>query len=620
MKNSFKGKSLDRIYELRSKFCLIGLTGRTGSGVTEFAKRLTGDFDSLDLPQLSKLEHNNGRKYKICHDYLNNNWRPFKIIYYKDVITFLILIHPFEELITFLEEWIFESEDFTKINGQIITNTKFKSNKIEIDELNKIKIDFEEQYVNLFTIWSRREDMEGQIDLWNFFSSEKFNELSKKLHNALEANCCSKRIKILQTIANSYRRCGMPYCNSPDENSENVFEIAKVINYLIKGCRKESKDESARIVIDSIRNPMEIMFFKERYSAFYMIAINRDENERSLKLDSKYSKEACDLIKQIDLEEYVTGRGQFNRQDVSNCIQKSDVHINYNEQNVNDSDTSQSKIFNSVNAQILKIFSLIYHPGLITPSPEERCMQIAFTAKYNSGCISRQVGAVVTDQFYSIKAVGWNNTAENQVPCLLRNADDLILGKDENAFSKYEKTETFKSTLKEFQSKIDTSHLGGHNCSFCFKDFQNYIEKEKNQVHTRSLHAEENAFLQIVKYGGEPLKDGLLFTTASPCELCSKKAYQLGIRRIYYIDPYPGIAKDQILSGGTLNPELELFVGAIGRAYHKLYEPFMYYKDELLILTGLKLDIDKKRVETINKKLRDENIKLRKQIAELTKK
>jgi dCMP deaminase len=47
------------------------------------------------------------------------------------------------------------------------------------------------------------------------------------------------------------------------------------------------------------------------------------------------------------------------------------------------------------------------------------------------------------------------------------------------------------------------------------------------------------------------------------------------------------------------NPKVLMFQGAVGRAYHKLYEPFMAYKDELKILTGLepiqrktKIDLD----------------------------
>src|SRR5690606_35634248 len=104
------------------------------------------------------------------------------------------------------------------------------------------------------------------------------------------------------------------------------------------------------------------------------------------------------------------------------------------------------------------------------------------------------------------------------------------------------------------------------------------------------LHAEENAMLQISKYGGQGLKNGNLFTTASPCELCSKKAFQLGIKKIFYIDPYPGIATKHILKNSKNiedRPALIMFQGAVGRTFHKLFEPFMSYKDELSILTKI---------------------------------
>lgn len=145
-----------------------------------------------------------------------------------------------------------------------------------------------------------------------------------------------------------------------------------------------------------------------------------------------------------------------------------------------------------------------------------------------------------------------------------------------------------KNDYSELDNKIND--LEGRNCSFCFKTSINSYEGEKNQVHTRSLHAEENAMMQLVKYGSEGVKGGNLFTTASPCELCSKKAFQLGIKNIYYIDPYPGIAGKHILKSGVNkdnNPKVLMFQGSVGRAFHKLYEPFMAYKDELKILTGI---------------------------------
>ena len=212
-------------------------------------------------------------------------------------------------------------------------------------------------------------------------------------------------------------------------------------------------------------------------------------------------------------------------------------------------------------------------------------MQLAYTAKLNSGCISRQVGAAITDRNFSVQAIGWNDAPHGQVPCVLRNRDDLTTGQDQNAYSEYEKND--REYLDHVKKKIAVYipiKQSGRNISYCFKSEYNTLTGVKNQVHTRSLHAEENAFLQISKYGGRGIEGGLLFTTASPCELCAKKAYQLGITTIYYIDPYPGIAIDHVIHGGTRNPGLVLFSGSIGRAFHRLYSPILAYKDELSAL------------------------------------
>ncbi|QBZ98842.1 cytidine/deoxycytidylate deaminase family protein [Flavobacterium sangjuense] len=137
--------------------------------------------------------------------------------------------------------------------------------------------------------------------------------------------------------------------------------------------------------------------------------------------------------------------------------------------------------------------------------------------------------------------------------------------------------------MLDYYKDYDKAKLKGKNCSFCFKTVHNKYENEKNQVHTRSLHAEENAMLQITKSGGIGVNKGILFTTASPCELCSKKAYQLGISKIFYIDPYPGIAEDQILKSGIeeTKPIVYIFSGAVGSVYNRLYETFLSYKDEM---------------------------------------
>ena len=76
--------------------------------------------------------------------------------------------------------------------------------------------------------------------------------------------------------------------------------------------------------------------------------------------------------------------------------------------------------------QLLKLIALINQPGIITPSAVERCMQVANTAKLNSGCISRNVGAAITDEDFYIKSVGWNDVAKGHTPCNLRKIEDII--------------------------------------------------------------------------------------------------------------------------------------------------------------------------------------------------
>jgi len=365
------------------------------------------------------------------------------------------------------------------------------------------------------------------------------------------------------------------------------FTLAKKINETIKKIRRENKDndEKTQIVIDAIRSPLEAIFFQERYAAFFLVAVSCSDNDRKDRLRKlKYSEND---IKIIDEQEYksrdINENSSFSVQDIQACLQRSDIYVS------NPNEINKVSEFKSLANQIIRFVTLMKRPGCITPTALERGMQVAYTAKLHSGCISRQVGAVITDSNFSIQAVGWNDTPYGQVPCILRNRFDMINGRDQKAYSEYEKTNSeYISHFKKNSEKY-IEIKSGRNISFCFKSEFNSFKGKDNQVHTRALHAEENAFLQISKYGGRGIKDGFLFTTASPCELCAKKAYQLGIKNIYFIDPYPGIATEHVIQSGQNKPNLVLFSGAIGIAFHRLYTPMVAYKDEL---NSLKIMLD----------------------------
>lgn len=600
---------LDKLYSLRKSFTIIGLTGRLGSGCSKVAKKLSSSsFSDLSVRTPSAFHRHTdfSRKYRICYDYTKENWRPYTIINYKDVLLLHLLRQPDESIFELINR-IYAKE----VNGVRPLLLESRSLIRKIRSLKSIGYGIERSELG---------------ELGYFFFRSGFLNMAKEFYRLLNSESIEHRIRLCHELANNVRATGNPTISSP-VNPENIYVVAETINRLIKAWKKINKGD-ARIVIDSLRNSLEIMFFKERYSAFYMIATNANELrkkvEESLKAgEYNITESVLNAIERIDEIEYRCNdfkKGNFYVPDVQNCIQKADIHLNTDVVNIHSnlekfSDAEREKAidaegqFVNVDEQLVKFIALINQPGIITPTANERCMQVAYNAKYNSGCISRQVGAVVTDAYFAIKSVGWNDVPAGSVPCLQRDVRDLINEKgplDIDAYSDFEKDnqinigretrhgKNFRAELRnEYQQKLNAVELNGKNCPFCFKSLYNAFEGNDNQVHTRSLHAEENAMLQISKNGGVALKGGNLFTTASPCELCSKKAYQLGIRNVYYIDPYPGISQQHVLGTGKMDnrPNVHLFSGAIGRAYHKLYEPFMAYKDELAMLTNVRPSI-----------------------------
>ncbi|WP_085297360.1 anti-phage dCTP deaminase [Cognaticolwellia mytili] len=584
----------------RSNFILIGLTGRTGSGCTTTANLLS---DELQSPTVNEVNYNNQtyftgmdtKRYEIVRKYAVENNEPFKIIKISELISAQILNLEVDDFKNFIKSVI--NKDLHQKLDAVLKKSEFTKSQKAFKNLSK-ECDF-------FVHGTSTLDHDlKDLDISKWFGVIKTFTL--KLKEVLKSDLANSYVPIYQGVGDSIRRTTkiIPNYREQPFEPQGLFSLPRMVNRLVKFYRYKDKKDNKKtyIAVDTIRNPYEAKYFKDRYAAFYLVSINAPTDDRKKYLQDKY-KFTVDQINEIDkhesgkfpddkneykcgaCEQEIKAKSAYDKYDeliisnVKKCIEISDIHI-FNPRN-------EAQNHNVLKSQLAWYLSLIKHPGLVTPTPQERVMQIAFTAKMNSGCISRQVGAVVTDVHYSIKSVGWNDVAKGQVPCNLRSLEDLENFSSDTTYSKYERNnEKFRKQAATELIKIKDLGKKGRNLAYCFKSIQNTIDNEKNQVHTRSLHAEENAFLQLAKYGGVGIEGGKLFTTASPCELCAKKAYQLGIKEIVYIDPYPGLAIEHIISIGVNPPKLIQFRGAVGKAYHQLYEPLMPYKDELDYLSS----------------------------------
>lgn len=664
------------LYGSREQFTVIGLTGLTGSGCSYLADIMKNkDFykdeqnircaEGIVIPEIkneinSYLFANNEenknnktigrlvfkRKYSICQNFIKENYKPYEVIKYTDV---LWLYTFFKLYITTKSKEINFSEQIFKTKLFEILKDKFALSYQSLDESYRRKkryesvtiledtclnsLDFKslsEEIIAVMEELNPIKDMEELLDVrgekaeciskWFFNEQSTFRIFIDNLNSKLEEKDYLCLLILYHKLSCTIRATGDPLIKSENiedkSNGKFLFDVVKLINVLIKGKKYSNNSNDRRIVIDSIRNSMEALYLKERFTAFYLIAVHdnkyRDEHlkQRIKKALSKKKKEkdvsneeietVFERVKHLSEQEADNKNyecGKFFSPNISQCIADAEIHLINNV-------PLKNKIpeFYTLAEQWMKYASLILHPGLISPSAEERCMMVAYTAKFNSGCLSRQVGAVITNQYHSVRTIGWNDVPYGQIPCSLRNLKDLTNGTiphQENIkyiYSKFElsgetsydnKKYTFLDKIKEDYKNLEQAscNMKGLPFSYCFKTLENRYSGDKNQVFTRSLHAEENAMMQMVKYGGEPLINGIIYVTASPCELCSKKLYQIGVRKIVYIDPYPGHAKELIIECGVKRPELKPFQGAYGSTYFKLYQPFMPYKDELEIRT-----------------------------------
>lgn len=387
------------------------------------------------------------------------------------------------------------------------------------------------------------------------------------------------------------------------------------------------------IVVNSLKNVFEANFFRQRYSSFYLLAVtvapraasdpgtlaaqswgygrafaelaedvgafkNVYATYRSL-LEDEGAEAAVELsrvprgldelqyefCKEIRLNDHLRDRcythelAPFILQDVTACIEGADVFVTREGREIGVH--RDQRLIRS----IARFAALAMHPGLVKPTEVERCMQMAVAARLNSGCLSRQVGAVVTDARCNVLSLGWNDAPCGAESCARRSLSNLVRKRDRDAYSEFELNDgEFRSYIETVAGQWRADGVDrvarGLPDPYCFKDIYQDIIHARDQIHTRSLHAEERALATC-----DPIRarGGCLFVTSSPCELCAKRLKEAGIKKVYYIQRYPGISHDHVIESGPLaeRAEYEFFSGAVGLAYMKLYTPIIPYKDEM---------------------------------------
>lgn len=305
------------LFENRKKFIIIGLTGRTGSGCTTTAELLSKNWSDFQAPKFINNSQNETRKYKIALNFAEKNWKKFHMIQIRDIITSFIIENDLNKFKEFLNK--------QKLGDQEALLSKFDQIKDKYEEYHKKMLEFNE--------FDRYEDDVTKTKNKLKFYLEDIPEFSNELKKILQEY--KKYTKIYQVIGDNIRLSGCAI--EKNFNPSNIFSIAERTNSIIKMLRAIAKhnkknkpgENEVLVVIDAIRNPFEAIFFKDRYSAFYMISINTENQSRIERLQ-KHLDLSLSEIKSIDDKEYENkkkGEMIFVSQDIKKCIEISDIYF-----------------------------------------------------------------------------------------------------------------------------------------------------------------------------------------------------------------------------------------------------------------------------------------------------
>lgn len=618
-------------------FLILGLTGPIGAGCTTLSKNIMSKLHTNkmiskgNLLENVKEEINNiSAKMNELDKEVNENELKRKNKKLKTLLekrNYLKIVQNTKDP-TF--KYISMSSLILKLAVENIDTKPFNKWRKKNKKLSDLITNFKKDWSNILNLYNKQDKliknyskneldnidkMFKQLDLmkekWKNYEMENyFNGNLDKFH--------------LQIFGNNLRNTGNPFNHSKNQKGRqlknNLNIIAKEANKIIKYYRNRTdKKQTDYFIIDAFRNPAEINFFR-RYEEFYLISLYADRKTREKRLkrnlktkveidNDRFSK----YFKKIDNRDWGDDltSSSIHKQNVSRCSYLSDIAINNNE---------HSEEFNyELFEKFLRYYALIIKPGCVKPSKEETNMNLAYSLSLRSNCISRQVGAVITDNKESVLGFGWNETGHTEIGCGLKMKQDFIKDKlfnidifkevlDENDLEVFANDDSicFKDTLsknkvknkvkeiinenrKDFLDILDTKNQ--QNPQKQLENLQNKLLEElkiKRLEYCRSLHAEENALLQVASRGGMGVDQGTIYTTTFPCELCAKKIYQSGISKIYYTEPYPNsISENVFLQDGVRNITVKQFEGVKSFSYFKLFNP----------------KVDKKEAQKINKNI-----------------
>ncbi|EOV8090849.1 anti-phage dCTP deaminase [Vibrio parahaemolyticus] len=373
---------------------------------------------------------------------------------------------------------------------------------------------------------------------------DKGDELRSEHKTSILAACAIEEIAVARTI----------FCQDEIEEDDqaSVIKTTKKIAY----------------VIDQLKHPDEVKLLRSVYPRnFYLLGLIRTEKERRLNLEEeKMSLQEIDELIRRDR------KGVDHGQQVEKTLHNADYFIH----NVHNHSQLLEK-------SVDRFIKLVHGVNGITPTIDEIGMHAAHSASLRSACLSRQVGAAITDEHGGVISTGCND-----VPSFNGGLYNSNSSTDFRCVHRGQCTnDKHKALLKEEIRDILSKELNNEVLLNTLTDKITSGTKIKSLIeYSRAVHAEMDAIVALARNNKESAVGKTLFATTYPCHNCARHIVAAGIKRVVYIEPYEKslamkLHDDSITdSGESEKVKLSPFEGVSPRRFEAFFRSNGNRKDD----------------------------------------
>lgn len=334
------------------------------------------------------------------------------------------------------------------------------------------------------------------------------------------------RIEDLQKAGNELRRkYGADYLarRVVEDINENRASGAKDNEESIR-LRAHADPRRYVTIIDSLKRPEEIALLRRVYGdLLHVFCVFAPEGIRRKRLGGGNFK-VSDIDKVFEIDE---NEGTDFGQKVRDSSHVSDFFI------LNDKENDIS-----IKVTLDRFLDIIFGTKIHTPTSDEAAMYAAIAAARGSACLSRQVGAVIYNEFGEQIGRGCNDVPKSGGGLYGEGDGDS----DHRCFkwggkichNDHQKDTRYDDIVKALIASdvIAPENFGKAKTAVSSTKLKDLIE------FSRAVHAEMEAIISVARNGNSGLVGSTLYCTTFPCHNCARHIVASGIKRVVYIEPY----------------------------------------------------------------------------------